>query len=86
MSELKYESLRDIKKKDLMSEHITYHVDKKYITVKRDGHEFYQIDKNRLLTEKKRLEWVAHMGQKNWVDNYTFFKTMLRAITVMDLS
>ena len=64
---------------------ITYHVDKKYITVKRDGYGFYHIDKHRLLTEEKRLEWVAHMSEKNWCNSYKFYKTMVKAIDTMNL-
>ena len=86
MSEIQYETLREIKAMDLESNHITHHVDKKFITFERDGNECYYIDKARLLTEEQRLKWVAHMGQKNWIDNYKFCKTMIKAIKVMNLS
>ena len=65
---------------------ITYHVDRNHITVKRHGHEFYYIDKERLLTEDRRLEWVAHMSIKKWCCSYKFYKTMLKAIKTMKLS
>tara|TARA_R100001082_G_C4365992_1_gene161961 strand:- start:4467 stop:4730 length:264 start_codon:yes stop_codon:yes gene_type:complete len=76
--------------KELMEEKspyddITYHVDKKFITVKRKGKDFYHIEKNRLSTEKERLEWVAHVSGKDWCYNHDFYKTMLKAIDVMGL-
>ena len=65
---------------------ITYHVDNKYITVKSKDNEFYHIDKHRLLSEDQRLEWIAHMSQKNWCNSYKFYKVMLEAIDKMDLN
>ena len=64
---------------------ITYHVNKKHITVKRKGKGFYHIEKNRLLTEKQRLEWVAHMTAKRWCNGYKFYSTVLQAIEKMEL-
>jgi len=85
-SALKLTSLKEIKMGELLSDGITYHVDDKYITIRKDGNEFYYIDKDRLLTEQKRLEWVAHMSVKNWCNSYKFYKTMVKAIDIMSLS
>ena len=64
---------------------ITYHVDKKFITIKKKKKEIYNIEKNRLSTEKQRLEWVANMSEKRWCYGYKFYQTMLKAIDTMDL-
>lgn len=64
---------------------ITYHIEGNYIIVKRKDKEFYHIDRSQLTTEKSRLEWLAHMSEKNWCYAHDFRKALMKAKSKWDL-
>jgi len=55
-----------------------YKITKNCLILKMNG-STYRIDKSRCLTREKRWEWLAHMCEKNWIDNYGFMKMLLKA-------
>ena len=69
------------------SDSISWKIDDKYITAHKGKgkFEFYNISKDRCLTEKERIEWVTHMCEKVWVNKYDFGQLMIKAIKKWNL-
>ena len=57
---------------------IKYEITKNSLDLKVNGWT-YSIEKSRCLTREDRWDWLAHMSEKNWIDNYTFIVTFLKA-------
>ena len=57
---------------------IKYEITKNSLDLKVNGWT-YSIEKGRCLTREDRWDWLAHMCEKNWIDNYTFMITFLKA-------
>ena len=63
---------------------IKYEITKNSLDLKVNGWT-YSIEKSRCLTREDRWDWLAHMSEKNWIDNYTLMVTFLKATSFLNL-
>ena len=71
-------TLKEILEDDSSPQQKEYKITKNSLDLKVNGWT-YSIEKSRCLTREDRWDWLAHMCEKNWIDNYTFMQTFLKA-------
>ena len=84
---MKVVTLKDIVKKDKKRIKITWKNNETNISAYKNNHEegFYHISKERCLTKEEQFDWISHLGEKNWVNNYEFKEAFITALKSWDL-
>ena len=80
-------TLKDLMKKDEKRLKIIWKSDKTHISAYKGDHKsgFYHIPKKRCLTKEEQFDWISHVGEKNWVNNYEFKEAFIKALKSWNL-
>ena len=81
-------TLKDLIKKNAEKHtEIIWKNDKTYISAYKNNHKegFYHISKMQCLTKEEQFDWISHVGEKNWVNNYKFKEAFIKALKSWDL-
>jgi hypothetical protein len=66
---------------------ITWKHDKEHISAYKNNHKegFYHISKRRCFTKEEQFDWISHVCEKVWVNNYKFKEAFIKALKSWDL-
>ena len=78
---MEVKTFKEIVETEAPWDNIDWEIDDNYLSARRKGHKetFYNIEKHRMKTEDQRLEWLAQLSVKNWVDPYLAMRKIIEA-------